>query len=89
MPKLETIRRSGLSVATSASSSMVALGKVGKRESETDGMSRTDDLSIFASAALRSAGRSTGMSCWWVIGSGWSVIAISSRASVRQLPPTM
>ena len=37
MPKLETIRPLGLSTPTSASSSRLALGRVGKRDSETDG----------------------------------------------------
>ena len=67
----------------------LALGRVGKRESETEGMSRTLALSILAAPPRSSRGRSTAMSCWWVIGSGCSVSAMSSRASARQLPPTM
>ena len=87
MPKAETISPPGLSTSTRASSSMAALGKVGKREMETEPRSGMTSLSFRISRRI--AARTVFMICWWVIGSGWLTKAMSSRARARQEPPTM
>ena len=90
MPKRRRPARSGSSALDQSVEQPIGVGQ--GREARDGQRREVAAIGAVDLAPARRAARAAGpagMTCWWVIGSGWPVSAMSSRASARQLPPTM